>query len=335
MKTLIRILLVIILSAGMNHAFSQDQPVQLQQEDTSLHMLIKNDGTRYVGKIIKQDAREVLIETNELGQIYIPRHEIREIREVSKRELNEKGEYVPGEVFATRYFITTNGLSIARKENYIIWNLYGPDIQFGVTDNLGLGIMTTWLGWPLVGTIKYSVPLGELFSTGAGLLVGTDTWGGSGFRFALPYGVLTYGNRLVNFNFSFGYGSVRYKQEEYNPNTGNYEKIIVNEGRVLMSGAGMFKAGKKVSVVFDTFIAPRGKKYDTYEWRDVYNPVTGNWEQIRVKVTKNRPGFALILPGLRFQTEPDKAFQFGFAGLVFDGETIPLPIPMLQWFRKL
>jgi len=335
MKTLISFLIIMALLSGAYKASSQETNNETRQEEPKMQMVIKNDGTRFVGKIIKQDAREVLIETNELGQVYIPRHEIKEIREVSTRELNEKGEYVPGEVFATRYFITTNGLAIARKENYIIWNLYGPDIQFGVTDNLGLGIMTTWVGWPLVGTVKYSVPLGKQFSTGAGLLVGTDTWGGPGFRFALPYGVFTYGNRIANFNISFGYGNVRYKKDEYNPYTGNNETDIVNEGRVLMSFAGMFKAGKKVSVVFDTFIAPKGKKYDTYDWRDVWNPVTGNWENVPVKVTKNRPGFALILPGLRFQTEPEKAFQFGFAGLHFDGQTFPLPVPMVQWFSKL
>lgn len=309
MKKLIKALLVMVMTVGMQSVFCQEQPVESEQEDQKVYMVIKNDGTRFVGRIIKQDAREVLIETSDQGQIYIPRHEIREIREVSERELTEKGDYVPGEIFASRYFITTNALSIAKKETYMIWNLFGPDIQFGISDNLGIGIMTTWLGVPLIGTAKYSIPLADQRSVGVGLLLGTDTWGGTGFRLALPYGVATFGNNVANVNFSLGYGVIRYKEETYNYNTWKYDEEIVNEGRLLMSLAFMFKAGRNISVVFDTFISPT--------------------------VSKDRKGIALIMPGLRFQTEPERAFQIGFAGIYYDGETFPVPLPMVQWFRKL
>ena len=45
--------------------------------------------------------------------------------------------------------------------------------------------------------------------------------------------------------------------------------------------------------------------------------------------------FALIIPGVRLQTNDDKAFQIGFAGAYFDGDVVPLPIPMVTWFRRL
>ena len=76
-----------------------------------------------------------------------------------------------------------------------------------------------------------------------------------------------------------------------------------------MSVAAMFTAGRSLSIVFDTFVAPTLKD--------------------------DKSGFALIMPGIRLQTQADRAFQLGFAGVYFDGEVAPLPVPMLQWFRKI
>jgi len=71
-------------------------------------------------------------------------------------------------------------------------------------------------------------------------------------------------------------------------------------GEALLSVAGMTKLGKNISFVFDSFIVPGT--------------------------------LVILIPGLRFQSKDDKAFQFGFGGGVFDGETFPLPF--VQWFKK-
>jgi hypothetical protein len=77
---------------------------------------------------------------------------------------------------------------------------------------------------------------------------------------------------------------------------------------MLLSAAGMTKVGKKVSLVFDSFIVP----------------------------PKNFSGTtALLIPGLRIQTASDRAFQFGFAGIYTDSEFVPLPIPFVQWYKKI
>jgi hypothetical protein len=259
-----------------------------------LFVVIKNDGTEYVGKIISQDAREVLIETEKIGRVYIPRHEIREIREVKAGEL-KGGEFIGEEVFATRYFLTTNGLPIEKNESYILWNLYGPDFQFGIGKNLSVGVMTSWLATPIIGSVKYTLVSNDGFSFAAGTLIGTLSWvklSSGGF---LPYGAATVGNRKSNLSISAGYGALFSEGEV--------------SGRALASVAGMTKVGKKVSLVFDSFIVP---------------PKSTDGEF-----------FALLFPGLRFKTGEDRAFQFGFAGIYAANELVPFPIPMVQWFRKL
>lgn len=70
----------------------------------------------------------------------------------------------------------------------------------------------------------------------------------------------------------------------------------------------MSKLTDKFNFVFDSFI------------------ITGSSED---------KGAALLIPGIRIQTQENKAFQLGFAAVAADGELNPTPFPMIQWFRKL
>ena len=265
-------------------------------DTTKIYIVVKNDGTEFTGKVLSRDAREILLETTNLGEVIIPMHEIREIRELKPGEVTSSGEYRPEEVFATRYFITTNGLPIEKGESYIQWNLYGPDFQFGIGENLGVGIMTTWVGVPLIGSAKYSWNIAEDVNMSAGALLGTGSWAAPDFGLALPFLALTFGDRRSNINFSGGYGAAFIE--------GN------SEGRSLFAVAGMTKLGNKISLVLDSFIAPGDKSSDKEE-------------------------FAILIPGLRIQFSEKNAFQFGFAGIYVDGEFAPVPVPMVQWYRKL
>lgn len=297
---MIRLYLILILSLGftltLNAQIKDDSSTVLNSN--KLYVIIKNDGTEFVGKIISMNAREYLIDTKKMGLVYVPKHEIKDVKEVKEGELNATGEYIPSEVFSTRYFITTNALPIEQGESYVQWNLWGPDLQFGVRKNFGIGIMTSWVGIPVVGTAKYSFNLGKKFNAGIGTLIGTGSWAAPDFGLALPFGSLTYGDRRYNVNFSFGYGAIFSKGDA--------------EGRALLSVGGMAKVGKKISLVLDSFIVPNSSN----------DPSQNN-------------GIAIIIPGLRWQTNSNAAFQLGFAGIVYESNAEPIPIPMLQWYRKL
>jgi len=274
--------------------------IVLAQMDTakvtsaSLYLVTTFDGAEFTGEILLDDEKEVLIQTKDRGRISIPKYQIKEMKKIKSSELSASGEYMPADLFATRYFITTNGLYLVKGESYVLWNLYGPDFQFGVGENFGVGVMTSWFGSPLIGTAKYSMQLDEKVGLSLGLLLGTGSWATPEFGLALPYVALTFGDGRTNINFSAGYGGIFYGGD--------------SDGNALLSVAGMTRVGKKVSLVFDSFIVPNfGDK---------------NF------------GGALLLPGLRLQQSSEKAFQFGFAGLVADGDLIPVPLPFIQFFRK-
>ena len=302
------------------------------------YIIIKNDNSQFIGEIISQDVREVIIRTEKLGDIAIPKHEIKEIRELGAEEFR-RGTFVGPGMFTTRYFLTTNGLPVLKGESYIQWNLFGPDFQFGVADNFGVGVMTSWIAMPIIGTAKYSRQLGENTSFAAGTLLGTGSWAQPDFGIALPYAAITFGGRSHNINFSTGYGLVFYSDEVYNPNTDRYRKEKFREGRLLLSVAGMTRISPAISLVFDSFIMPPGPFRTQTEWDYTwsYDPITGDYTDTvtEFKTTERSPSLMVFVPGIRWHTRPNAAFQFGFTGAYIDGESIDDLIPVVQWFRKL
>ncbi|MBA7585367.1 hypothetical protein ES708_27342 [subsurface metagenome] len=291
-KSFIIVALLALMFFSGNNAIAQVDTTKITS--SKIYIITTYDGGEFIGKIILQDAKEVLIETKDRGQVSIPKYQIKEMKEVKSGEFSASGEYMPEQIFATRYFITTNGLPISKGESYLLLNLYGPEFQFGVGENFGVGIMTSWLGMPLIGTAKYSIELSEKTNLGIGTLLGTGSWAKPDFGLALPFAVLTFGDRRNNINFSGGYGAIWSNGD--------------SEGNALFSIAGMAKVGKNISLVFDSFIMPN--------------------------LGGNNTGFALLIPGIRIQEKSNKAFQFGFAGLVVDGDLMPFPIPMIQWYKK-
>lgn len=315
--------IIIIISISVLSVFSFSQSDTLQKSDTTIYKILKSDGGILIGKILSQDAREILFLTSDNREIYIPQHVIKEITVINSSEFDRKGNFVGEDKFATRYFLTTNGLPIKKGEHYVQWNLFGPDFQFGLGKNFGVGLMTSWVGIPVIGTVKKSWEIAEKTQFAIGGLVGTGSWAIPDFGGVLPFATLSFGDRIKNIAFSGGYGAV-------------WEGQVT--GRALASVAGMVKISPKISLIFDSFILlPSQRTFtETYEM-SVYNSSTGEYEYQTVTDTYQieRSGFALLIPGVRWHRDEGKAFQFGFSGFISDGNLLPLPIPMLQWYRTL
>jgi hypothetical protein len=284
-------LITLSLCCFIQPVMAQDTTPAGDTQVRKLSIVIKNDGTEFIGYILSQDEREVLIETQNIGRVAIPKHEIREIREVQQRDMRD-GVYVGSNIFSSRYFITTNGLSMKKGEHYALINWYGPEAHFCLANNFTLGGMTTWLGVPVILSMKYAIRVTDNLHFGVGVLAGTLSWYDFGSVGALGYGSVTIGNHNNNLTFSAGYAGITNGDD-------------VSGSDPLFSVAGMIRVGKNISLVGDSFI---------YAGPEVA---------------------ALIIPGLRFSRNENKAFQFGFAGAVVEGEIVPFPIPVIGWFLKI
>jgi hypothetical protein len=266
---------------------SQDNPSHQQDTIQQKVIVFKNDGSTFTGVIISKDEREILIETENLGRVYIPMHEIKEIRPFKK-----SGQGTT--LFSTRYFLTTNGLSMEKGEQYIILNYYGPEYHVAVAKDFSVGIMTTWFAMPIIGSAKYSIRISDNVHLAVGVLAGTLSWADMGSNGALFYGAITLGNYVNNFTFSAGYATVSSHGD--------------GGSATLLSPACLLRLGNNVHFVMDSFIY-LGKKDDS---------------------------FAILVPGLRFARPMKRSsIQFGFAGIITGGETLPAPFPVLSWFYEL
>ncbi|MCX6326584.1 MAG: hypothetical protein NT144_08065 [Bacteroidia bacterium] len=266
-------------------------------------VITKNDGTDYYGIIISQDDREVLLETKEIGRLYIPKHEIKSIRELTISDL-KSGAILGNNMFASRYFLTTNGLRMSKGDCYALFNWWGPDIQYAVSAGLTVGAMSTWFAVPIVLTAKTTFSANESLHFGLGVLAGTLSWADWGTVGALPYCTMTLGNSTNNINITGGYAMISGNPGNDNGNL-HTTNTSISESAPLLSFGCLFRITKKVSFVGDSFIYMK------------------------------KPSFSIIVPGIRVSSKPNRAFQFGFAGISADGKMTPIPMPMLSWFIRI
>lgn len=289
------ILLTLLILTGFNLQAQKLELDSISDPSAKEVVLTKNDGTEYVGVILKEDEREVLLLTKTIGKVYIPKHEIKSMSEITSDDYRE-GVYMGNNMFATRYVITTNGLPMKKGETYAMIQLYGAEFQTAVSKNLTVGAITTWGVMPLIGSVKASFSASDKIHFAIGTLIGSGTWLSPRSYGAIGYGSLTFGDHVRNISVTAGYAGFSLYNRSSDLRTTNSD--------MLFSVAGLAKISNKITFVGDSFIYPGDNSW------------------------------ALVIPALRFKQQAKGEFQFGLGMLVAQGQLLPVPIPMISWFRK-
>ncbi|MFZ9612613.1 MAG: hypothetical protein ACO29Q_04970 [Crocinitomicaceae bacterium] len=345
---------------------------QVTQSDTSIYRVLKFNNQEYIGKILNDDGREVLIETTLLGKIYIPKSDIQSITLLIRPDQDIKNnEYRGTGVFTTRYQFSTNAFPIEKKDNYALINLYGPEVHFSVSKRFSLGVMASWIASPIALAMKYTVPTkNEKLNFGFGTLLGSAGYLNQGRGFGgLHWAMATYGDRKNNMTLSVGYSylntGIRSGEQMYEP--GNYP-IVLNNGywdyapltpvnfktpltkAPIIGLAGITSVGKKANFVLDMMFVFGNRVEDirtqsvTYIYDPSGFPTHTEVGPIQTTVKTTSSVNALIMPGMRFQKTENKAFQVSLAGMVgkineemnneVSTRRYSFPIPMCTWFYK-
>ena len=119
-------------------------------DSKKLVLITKNNGGEFIGEIISDDGREILLMTTTIGKIYINKSDISGITLVDEKSTNKVGgEFRAEGPFTTRYFFTNNSLPLKKNEHYAMIQLYGPEVHISVSDKLSLGIMASWIASPI------------------------------------------------------------------------------------------------------------------------------------------------------------------------------------------
>jgi len=205
-----------ILLLGVLFTFSLGAHAQFEGDSTQsqLYLVTKTDGASFYGYILKDDGREILLQTKTIGKLYINKSDIKLIKPVKESEVQveEKGEY--SELrdegpFTTRYYLNTNGLPIKKGENYAMIHLYGPEVHFAVSDNLSLGVMASWIASPIAVAGKYSFDSESKTHFALGTILGSSGFLGQSRGIGgLHWATITQGDRMANVSLSAGYGYV-------------------------------------------------------------------------------------------------------------------------------
>ena len=173
------------------------------------------DGNEYIGTILEQNTETIRIKTDKLGEISIPRAEVKRITQLSTLKTKD-GTYWLDNPQATRYFWSPNGYNLKAGEGYYqnVWILFNQAV-YGITNHFsaGVGVMPLFLfagaPTPVWITAKYSLPVVEnKFNLGAGALAGTviGVEDEDNTSFGILYGIATIGSKDKNLNIGLGWG---------------------------------------------------------------------------------------------------------------------------------
>ena len=356
-------ILILIFGLGITNSYSQVLS-DSNKTEKKYYLVVKNDGSEYYGYIIKDDGREILLQTKNIGKIFINKSDIQELREVEESKkgnnsnLEEYNDLRENGPFTTRYYFTTNALPIKKKENYALIHLYGPEVHFAVSDNLSIGVMTTWIASPIALAVKYSFTnpnpdsdinfaIGGI--VGSGGYLAPQAYGG------LYFATVTKGDRSSNVSFSAGFAHVnlgannsngtsysKYNYQTYDETQNNYvqpgyyptnEDVIrtkntSNNGSIVVGISGIKAVGKKASFIFDSmiFFTKRNQiEYNkevsvnfTQTW-DTSLPTNANFNVLEGSYVEGGYKPTIILmPGMRFNTGYGKAIQIVLSGAIFE-----------------
>ncbi|HLN74091.1 MAG TPA: hypothetical protein VK205_12405 [Prolixibacteraceae bacterium] len=184
-------------------------------QDSIKNQVETMDGNEYIGIILNQTSESIRLKTETLGEITIPRSEIRRITQLSATK-SKDGTYWLDNPQATRYFWAPNGYNLKAGEGYYqnVWVLFNQAVV-GLTDyfSAGAGVMPLFLfdGAPTPAwvTAKFSIPVIEnRINLGAGALIGTvlGAENTDNPSFGVVYGISTFGSKDVNLNVGLGWG---------------------------------------------------------------------------------------------------------------------------------
>ncbi|MFT4601306.1 MAG: hypothetical protein ACI857_001484 [Arenicella sp.] len=300
-----------------------------QTDSAKVVLLTKHDGGCYTGVILTDDGREILIDSKEVGKIYIPKHLVKTIvaynssaKPIEKEEPEivedtedpfDDGEMGYENFTSTKYIQSDNAFPLRPGEAFLKVMPIGLEVQVPLKTNWSVGAMSTFIGAPLIIKTKLSFPVFKTsyFSLDAaygsmmfgGLFNAGITEGGGYFNTGFSFG-----DRKNNFTAKIGIGLVHQDREIWEWDQFTQTGVLISEGMTydpyaIASFSGMTSISKRSHFIFDLIAGLGG--------------VNGNY----------MTGGAAI----RFGPLTRHRFQAGLAIMVQDDFFIPLPIPTLSY----
>ena len=208
MKNTITFLILVLFAFQV----SAQTSTETEEKNENLVLIIKNSGGEYIGEIVSDDGREILLITKTIGKIYINKSEISSISKVDENvKSNKNGEFRASGPFTTRYYFTNNALPIKKNENYALVHIYGPEVHFSVGNKTSLGVMASWIASPIGLVLKQQIFSKNKLHVSIGSILGSSGYINQGQTYGgLHWGTITVGDRTSNISFSAGLAHINW-----------------------------------------------------------------------------------------------------------------------------
>lgn len=294
--TILKSITYVLLIFFVKNSFAQDTTAINKTEYVAakIYRVLKNDGSEYIGEIIEDNGRELLLNSKSIGKIYIPKHEIKSIT-LAKR--NESSSIQHERTNASKYFFTSSAIPLKKKENVL--TLYGgaADLKFALSDNISFSTTTSWGLTPIIASLKITHSISDNLHiavgvTGGGIFLFYD----EGIYGVAPFGILTIGNQHTNISLTGA-------SLTFNDLYGSTKTIGVYSAAIKLGFTN------KLSFVADSFLLFDDNNFD-----------------------RDNVG-AFVIVGLRVTTKKG-AFQVGLGQFYADGERIVIPLPIIGWITS-
>ncbi|RPG82237.1 MAG: hypothetical protein CBC95_000765 [Crocinitomicaceae bacterium TMED135] len=212
--TLLLFTMTFTLCSQINAQFAEGDSLSSK----NLFLIIKNDGGEYIGEIISDDGREILVITKQVGKLYLNKSEISSISKVEEKISSIKnGEFRASGPFTTRYYFTNNALPIKRNENYGLIHVYGPEVHLSVANKTSVGVMASWIASPIALALKQQILSYKKFHFSIGSIIGSSGYINQGQTYGgLHWGTITLGDRSSNISFSAGVAHINWPSNDDN-----------------------------------------------------------------------------------------------------------------------
>ena len=210
--TLLLFTMTFTLCSQINAQFAEGDSLSSK----NLFLIIKNDGGEYIGEIISDDGREILVITKQVGKLYLNKSEISSISKVEEKISSIKnGEFRASGPFTTRYYFTNNALPIKRNENYGLIHVYGPEVHLSVANKTSVGVMASWIASPIALALKQQILSYKKFHFSIGSIIGSSGYINQGQTYGgLHWGTITLGDRSSNISFSAGIAHINWPSND-------------------------------------------------------------------------------------------------------------------------
>jgi sugar-specific transcriptional regulator TrmB len=109
------------------------------------------DGTSRMGELIESSDSEIVIETRQLGVVRVPKYLVKGMSNLAAREYNQLVQAFQGREMAlnpqsSRYFFAPSGIQLRQGDGYFQSNIALNSVSFGVTENITIGGLLSFLG---------------------------------------------------------------------------------------------------------------------------------------------------------------------------------------------